>query len=102
MGKLQLVLLMNYTWRVNKLVRDSMGFTEIAEFSSKSCLMKISTMWEGLPNSCKGVGDLEPQHTLPYQSPQKWPKGQHKYQVLKAITTDHLFHNSQKNYSYFH
>lgn len=55
MAKLQLVLLMDYTWRVNKGVRDSMGFTETAEFSSKSCLMKIFTSWEDLPNSCNGM-----------------------------------------------
>lgn len=55
MGKLQLVLLMDYTWRVNKGVRDSMGFTETAKFSSESWLMKISTSWEDLPNSCNGV-----------------------------------------------
>lgn len=52
MGKQQLVLLMDYTLRVNQGVRDSMGFTEIVKFSSKSWLMKISTLWEDLPNSC--------------------------------------------------
>lgn len=52
MGKLQL---MAYSRRVNKGVRDSMGFTERAKFSSKSWLMKISTSWEDLPNSCNGM-----------------------------------------------
>lgn len=55
MGKLQLVLLLDYSQRVNKGVRDSMGFTDIAKFSSKSWLMKISISWEDLPNSCSGV-----------------------------------------------